>query len=241
MPASSPPAELHPQVRGVSSQRDHPGTGGAVLSGYPDYGPSPQSPPISGSAKPTCGGSTYLKTVWVNSVDADSWNYWSTDLFRILEVDPRQGPLSLELMQHRVHPEDRQQVVDRYRKALNNWWSAGLANSRASAYDGERFSMCLTSSRLLKSLWTPGIGIQNHLFGQLPWIQSWRNCYGAGKPSKTSSRDAPLPRSRKRRKNNSSHLGDTTLGTRESLQVDSNSVYFSGWRSKVCLHPAQQK
>src|SRR6266478_6631786 len=71
--------------------------------------------------------------------------------------------------------------------------------------------MCLTSSRLSKSLWTPGIGIQNHLFGQLPWIRSWRNCNGAGKPSKTSSRDAPCRVHEKGGKNNSSRLGDTTL------------------------------
>src|SRR5882762_5920328 len=71
--------------------------------------------------------------------------------------------------------------------------------------------MCLNSSRLLKSLWTPGIGIQNHLSGQLPWIRSWRNCDGAGKPSKTSSRDAPCRVHEKGGKNNSSRLGDTTL------------------------------
>src|SRR5216683_6540056 len=71
--------------------------------------------------------------------------------------------------------------------------------------------MCLTSSRLSKSLWTPGIGIQNHLFGQLPWIRSWRNCNGAGKPSKTSGRDAPCRVHEKGGKNNSSRLGDTTL------------------------------
>jgi hypothetical protein len=74
--------------------------------------------------------------------------------------------------------------------------------------------MCLNSSRLLKSLWTPGIGIQNHLSGQLPWIRSWRNCNGAGKPSKTSSRDAPCRVHEKGGKNNSSRLGDTTLGLR---------------------------
>src|SRR5882762_6757207 len=73
--------------------------------------------------------------------------------------------------------------------------------------------MCLNSSRLLKSLWTPGIGIQNHLSGQLPWIRSWRNCNGAGKPSKTSSRDAPCRVHEKGGKNNSSRLGDTTLAT----------------------------
>src|SRR5882762_2007319 len=71
--------------------------------------------------------------------------------------------------------------------------------------------MCLNSSRLLKSLWTPGIGIQNHLSGQLPWIRSWRNCDGAGKPSKTSSRGAPCRVHEKGGKNNSSRLGDTTL------------------------------
>jgi hypothetical protein len=54
-------------------------------------------------------------------------------------------------------------------------------------------------------------GIQNHLSGQLPWIRSWRNCNGAGKPSKTSSRDAPCCVHEKGGKNNSSRLGDTTL------------------------------
>src|ERR1700685_2383804 len=71
--------------------------------------------------------------------------------------------------------------------------------------------MCLNSSRLLKSLWTPGIGIQTHWFGQLPWIRSWRNCNAAGKPSKTFSRDAPCRVHEKGGKNNSSRLGDTTL------------------------------
>src|SRR5580704_136970 len=75
--------------------------------------------------------------------------------------------------------------------------------------------MCLNSSRLLKSSWTPGIGIQNHLSGQLPWIRSWRNCNGAGKPLKTSSRDAPCRVHEKGGKNNSSRLGDTTLAMKE--------------------------
>jgi signal transduction histidine kinase/uncharacterized cupin superfamily protein len=48
------------------------------------------------------------------------WNYWSDELYRILEVDPRQGPLAQELMYQRIHPEDRQEVLDRYRKALND-------------------------------------------------------------------------------------------------------------------------
>jgi hypothetical protein len=74
--------------------------------------------------------------------------------------------------------------------------------------------MCLNSSRLLKSLWTPGIGIQNHLSGQLPWIRSWRNCNGAGKPSKTSSQDAPCRVHEKGGENNSSRLGDTTLAAK---------------------------
>src|SRR6266481_6369340 len=81
--------------------------------------------------------------------------------------------------------------------------------------------MCLNSSRLLKSLWTPGIGIQNHLSGQLPWIRSWRNCDGAGKPSKTSSRGAPCRVHEKGGKNNSSRLGDTTL-------ADSSVIYVRG-------------
>jgi hypothetical protein len=67
-------------------------------------------------------------------------------------------------------------------------WFSELA---ASAHGVEHFAMCLNSSGLLKSLWTPGIGIQNRLSGQPPWIRSLRNCNGAGKPSKTSSRNAP--------------------------------------------------
>src|SRR5467141_338986 len=80
--------------------------------------------------------------------------------------------------------------------------------------------MCLNSSRLLKSLWTPGIGIQNHLSGQLPWIRSWRNCDGAGKPSKTSSRGAPCRVHEKGGKNNSSRLGDTTLANFPDFSAD---------------------
>jgi hypothetical protein len=38
-------------------------------------------------------------------------------------------------------------------------------------------------------------------------------CNGAGKPSKTSSRDAPCRVHEKGEKNNSSRLGDTTLGS----------------------------
>src|SRR5580692_440829 len=93
--------------------------------------------------------------------------------------------------------------------------------------------MCLNSSRLLKSSWTPGIGIQNHLSGQLPWIRSWRNCNGAGKPLKTSSRDAPCRVHEKGGKNNSSRLGDTTLALAGFLSrplrfklVKSEAVYF---------------
>src|SRR5271169_2045205 len=88
--------------------------------------------------------------------------------------------------------------------------------------------MCLNSSRLLKSLWTPGIGIQNHLSGQLPWIRSWRNCNGADKPSKTSSRDAPCRVHEKGGKNNSSRLGDTTLAiawATESSKGHSHSCF----------------
>src|SRR5258708_2183777 len=88
--------------------------------------------------------------------------------------------------------------------------------------------MCLNSSRLLKSLWTPGIGIQNHLSGQLLWIRSWRNCNGAGKPSKTSSRDAPCRVHEKGGKNNSSRLGDTALVLRrEDLRNPSQHVGLS--------------
>jgi signal transduction histidine kinase len=57
---------------------------------------------------------------WAFTPGKEGWNYWSDELFRILEVDPRQGPLLHELMYQLVHPEDRQQVVDRYLKALND-------------------------------------------------------------------------------------------------------------------------
>jgi signal transduction histidine kinase len=57
---------------------------------------------------------------WAFTPGKEGWNYWSNELFRIVEVDPGQGPLSQELMYQRVHPEDRQQVVDRYLKALND-------------------------------------------------------------------------------------------------------------------------
>jgi PAS domain-containing protein len=57
---------------------------------------------------------------WAFTPGQEGWNYWSDELFRILEVDPLRGPVALELMHQRVHPEDRQQVVDRYRKALND-------------------------------------------------------------------------------------------------------------------------
>jgi len=57
---------------------------------------------------------------WAFIPGQEGWNYWSDELFRILEVDPRQGPLALELMHQRVHPEDRQEVLDRYLKALKD-------------------------------------------------------------------------------------------------------------------------
>jgi PAS domain-containing protein len=57
---------------------------------------------------------------WAFTPGKEGWNYWSDELFRILEVDPRQGPLLHELMYQLVHPEDRQQVVDWYLKALND-------------------------------------------------------------------------------------------------------------------------
>ena len=57
---------------------------------------------------------------WAFTPGREGWNYWSDELFRILEVDPRQGPLSQVQMYQRVHPEDRQQVLDRYQKALKD-------------------------------------------------------------------------------------------------------------------------
>ena len=57
---------------------------------------------------------------WAFTPGREGWNYWSDELFRILEVDPRQGPLSQVQMYQRVHPEDRRQVLDRYQKALKD-------------------------------------------------------------------------------------------------------------------------
>ena len=56
---------------------------------------------------------------WAFTPGEEGWNHWSDELFRIFEVDPREGPLSHELMFQRVHPEDRQQAVERYLRALN--------------------------------------------------------------------------------------------------------------------------
>jgi signal transduction histidine kinase len=56
---------------------------------------------------------------WAFTPGKEGWSHWSDELFRNLEVDPREGPPSHELMVQRVHPEDRQQVVERYLKALN--------------------------------------------------------------------------------------------------------------------------
>ena len=55
---------------------------------------------------------------WAFTPGREGWNYWSDELFRILEVDPREGPLPHQLMLERVPPEDRQQIVERYLKAL---------------------------------------------------------------------------------------------------------------------------
>ena len=35
---------------------------------------------------------------WAFTPGQEGWNYWSDELFRILEVDPREGPLSHLLM-----------------------------------------------------------------------------------------------------------------------------------------------
>ena len=55
---------------------------------------------------------------WAFTPGQDGWNYWSDELFRILEVDPREGPLSHQLMLERVPPKDRKQIVERYLNAL---------------------------------------------------------------------------------------------------------------------------
>jgi signal transduction histidine kinase len=56
---------------------------------------------------------------WAFIPGEEGGNYWSGELFRIFEVDPREGPLSQEQMFERIHPEDRQELVERYLKALN--------------------------------------------------------------------------------------------------------------------------
>jgi diguanylate cyclase (GGDEF)-like protein len=46
--------------------------------------------------------------------------YWSDEIFRIFEIDPRKFPASYEGFLARVHPEDREKVDSAYRGSLEN-------------------------------------------------------------------------------------------------------------------------
>ena len=47
----------------------------------------------------------------------EGWHYWSEEMFRIFEFDPRQGPPTIEMWRQRIHAEDREQVKERIQKA----------------------------------------------------------------------------------------------------------------------------
>jgi PAS domain S-box-containing protein len=46
------------------------------------------------------------------------WHYWSEEMFRVFEFDPRQGPPTSEMWWHRIHPEDRHQLDENIQRAL---------------------------------------------------------------------------------------------------------------------------
>jgi PAS domain S-box-containing protein len=50
--------------------------------------------------------------------ELQGWHYWSEEMFRIFEFDPRQGPPAPEMWWQRIHPEDRQQMHESLEKAL---------------------------------------------------------------------------------------------------------------------------
>lgn len=50
----------------------------------------------------------------------EGWHYWSEEMFRIFEFDPREGPPTSEMWCQRIHPEDREPISESIQKALEN-------------------------------------------------------------------------------------------------------------------------
>jgi signal transduction histidine kinase len=57
---------------------------------------------------------------WAWDPIADSWSYWSEEMFRIFEFDPGQGLPMVEMSRERIHPEDRAQVSEKARITLRD-------------------------------------------------------------------------------------------------------------------------
>ena len=57
---------------------------------------------------------------WAWTPGRDEWNYWSNEMFRIFEFDPRQGPPTVEMSRQRIHPEDREPVYERTQNTLRD-------------------------------------------------------------------------------------------------------------------------
>jgi signal transduction histidine kinase len=54
---------------------------------------------------------------WAYNPFAQKANYWSEEMFRICELDPRQGPPAAETFLQRIHPEDRDNLMEVLGKA----------------------------------------------------------------------------------------------------------------------------
>jgi PAS domain-containing protein len=52
--------------------------------------------------------------------ELEGWHYWSDEMFRIFEFDPRWGTPTREMWRQRIHPEDRQQIDESIQKALED-------------------------------------------------------------------------------------------------------------------------
>jgi PAS domain-containing protein len=52
--------------------------------------------------------------------ELEGWHYWSDEMFRIFEFDPRKGLPTREMWWQRIHPEDRQQIDESVLKALED-------------------------------------------------------------------------------------------------------------------------
>jgi formate hydrogenlyase transcriptional activator len=54
---------------------------------------------------------------WAYNAATEKTIYWCEEMFRIFELDPQQGPPTSEAFWERVHPEDRDSMVELMRKA----------------------------------------------------------------------------------------------------------------------------